>query len=454
MRRRIATLTVVAATLALAAFGVPLAVGITQLALVEEEAALARLADLTARSVQADLAHHVQPQGIPDSTGDVDLAVYGTDGQLILGRGPAVADTDVASALAGHPSHSGNDGILITTLPVADGHDVHGAVRATRPVASLYSHLLPAWLGMIGLAGLVLLAVWQLARHQARRLAEPLVDLSTNARRLGDGDFGVRATTTGIAEIDSVAAALNDTAERLDELLARERAFSAEASHQLRTPLTGLRFRLEAALHVPGQDPRNAIAAGIECADQLENTIDELLLLAREPEATRGEPVDVESLVRDVIATRLEELRAAGRPVGCSAEPPSLPRSPVSPAAVRQILNVLLDNAEIHGSGRVKITLRDASGAIAVDVADEGRGLDTESPGGQQRSGMGLGLARRLAEAEGGRVVMTSSSPTVFTMLLPAERSHDQNAGDESAAHQPGNAVQHVEHPLVRAKPS
>lgn len=423
-------LAVLVASLALVLFGAPLAFGAAQLALADEQASLQRLAAITARSVQSELSHGEHIDEVPVGSG---LSVYDDHGELVAGSGADPGDEAVRAALHGISSHGQGDGTLTVTVPVPGEHDtVLGAVRAVRPVSVIYQHLIPAWLGMLALAFLVLGVVWQLARRQARRLTEPLEALAVNARRLGDGDFGVRAAPANVAEIDAVGRALNDTAERLDALLARERAFSAEASHQLRTPLAGLRLRLESALlasdgasdgtsdGTSDGEVRRAVRAGITSADQLERTIDELMLLAREPGATRGEPIDVGGLVADVAAARRERLVHVGRGLDEDATA-DLPRAPVSAAAIRQVLGVLLDNAEVHGAGTVRVTIRESAGAVAIDVADEGRGLDPDAIGSARSGGMGLGLALRLAEAEGGRLVLTRPSPPVFTLLLPVE---------------------------------
>jgi signal transduction histidine kinase len=417
VRRRLVGLAVLAATLAVVLFGALLAFGVAQLAVTEEQASLQRLAVVAARSVQTELAHDDNPS-LPDSGDDTGLAVYDAAGDLLLGDGPPDGGDPVRAALDGKPVQTEEAGVLVVTVPVAGEHEILGAVRATRPVASVYRHLVPAWLGMAGLAVFVLAVVWGLAHRQARRLARPLETLAMNAQRLGDGDFGVRAQPAGIPEIDAVGRALNDTAERLDAQLARERAFSAEASHQLRTPLAGLRLRLESALGMPDRDAREAVRAGITSADQLERTIDELLLLAREPASTRGEPVDLAALVAEVVTPRTDRLSASGRGLEMEVEE-NLPHSTVSAAAVRQVLGVLLDNAEVHGAGTVRVTVRDSTGAVAIDVSDEGDGLDADVMVTPRPGGMGLGLARRLAEAEGGRLVLSQPTPPVFTLLMP-----------------------------------
>jgi signal transduction histidine kinase len=248
---------------------------------------------------------------------------------------------------------------------------------------------------------------------------------------LGGGDFSVRTAASGIPEIDSAGASLNTTAERLGSLIGRERAFSAHASHQLRTPLTGLRLGLETALDAPDGDLRAAVAGAIGSADRLERTIEDLLSLAREP-SRPGTPLDMAALAEEARATWGPVLAARGRQLRLQAAPDA-PASTAAPAAVRQALWVLLDNAVQHGAGTVTVTVRDAGGALAVDVADEGRG---PSDGGRSKGqGIGLGLARSLAEAEGGRLRLTRPAPPVFTLLLPGG---PEEPDDEATTAVPG----------------
>jgi signal transduction histidine kinase len=237
----------------------------------------------------------------------------------------------------------------------------------------------------------------------------------------------VQSRAAGIAEIDSVGNALNSTASRLDALLARERAFSADASHQLRTPLAGLRLRLESALDQPEPDWRLVAADSLGAADRLQQTIDELLLLARERPGNHGAPADIHALMSEIKNGWGHRLATSGRALELDVAP-QLPRPQASAAATRQVLAVLLDNAELHGVGTVRVTVRETGDAIAVDVSDDGPGLDPDTPAapfssgpeGAPGHGIGLALARRLAEAEGGRLVLAQASPPVFTLFIPA----------------------------------
>jgi signal transduction histidine kinase len=157
------------------------------------------------------------------------------------------------------------------------GERVSGALRAERSDAVVASRAHRAWLALAGLALAVLALATAAAFLLARRLAAPLERLAGAARRLGDGDFGARAPRAGVAEVDEVGAALDATAQRLDDLVTRERAFSADASHQLRTPLAALRLELE-ALELQGEE----LPAALAQVDRLQETVDTLLAVARD----------------------------------------------------------------------------------------------------------------------------------------------------------------------------
>ena len=441
MRSRIVGLAVWASVLAITLFGVPLGVAVYQYAVQTERDALERVADAVAIEVSGDVDAGDYVGRVDREWGDaaryVDIVVYDEDGDRIGGtrargdgRGPRGDGREgdgreLAEALDGGVGYGTDDDDLVVMVPVTHSDDVIGAVEARAPRSAVLYKVAVVWGVMAALAALAVAAAWLLGRRQARRLARPLEDLAVAAHRLGDGDFSVRSRPGGVREIDAVGSALNSTASRLDDLLARERAFTADASHQLRTPLAGLRLRLEAALERPGEDVRPAIAASLADADRLEATIGELLALARDQRAQRAYPLDLTALLDELSQEWRARLALQGRDLEVLIDP-EVPDPSASAAAVRQVLAVLVDNATTHGAGTVAITVREAPGAVAIDVSDEGPGV--REPEGllfarraDQRDGHGIGLAlaRRLAEAEGGRLELARPQPPVFTLLLP-----------------------------------
>ena len=413
MRGRIQWVGVLAAALAIGLFGIPLAVAVVVLFRSDERSELDRAADTTAVRLAPELAAGQVPATMPSSEEDMQVAVYGLDGRRLLGRGPDVADLPVRLAVGGAAAGGNDAGDFVAAVPVTSGTRVVGVVRAASPESRVWLQVGVAWLAMAGLAVTATAAATLLARQQSRRLADPLVRLAGAAQTLGDGDFTVRLAPTGIAEIDAAGAALNRTAERLGDLVARERAFSADASHQLRTPLTGLRLRLETALDAGG-DLRPAVTAALDGADRLEQTIEELLALARD---VPREPADLPALLATL---------QSDRPLRVVVEP-DLPRTSASAAATRHILDVLLDNALQHGAGTITVTAREVGTAVAVDVADEGPGVTDPDTLFRRRDpdatghGIGLAMARALAEADGGRLLLANPGPRpTFTLLLPA----------------------------------
>lgn len=427
MRRRIVTLSVLAAVLAITLFGVPLGYAVAQSFLGDEVSEAEHVADVAAINVAADLA---RARSVPDLHGaenDVHLGLYSPDGVRLSGVGPRRGDRVVHRAAQGQVVSDDDDaGNLVVAVPVTDGSTVTGVVRAATAYTSAWLQIAAAWALMLGLATLAVALTWLLARRQARRLATPLETLAESAQRLGEGDFSVRTSRSGIAEIDAASSALDTTADRLGDLVDRERAFSSNASHQLRTPLTGLRLTLETALDLPPEAREGAILSAIESADRLERTIDDLLALARHAPLPRAE-LRLPGLVEGWSATWRPIVQGRGRDLRVSMAPDA-PAGRASEAAVRQVVDVLLDNAVVHGAGTVTLTLRDAGQILAIDVADEGAGPPDPALVFQRRDGavpghgIGLALARSLAEAEGGRLLLSRAAPPVFSLLLPTTR--------------------------------
>jgi signal transduction histidine kinase len=427
VRRRIVWLSVFAAALAITLFGVPLGYAVAQSFLGDEQAESERVADSAAITVAADLTRGDAPSHLTARQGDITVGVYGSDGVRIAGLGPARADVVVRDAASDRRVSSADDvaGQLVVAVPVIDGDRVTGVVRSATSYTPVRWRIAGAWGLMLGLGALAVAVTWLLARSQARRLARPIEALAETAQRLGSGDFSVRTTVSRIPEIDAAGAALDTTARRLGELVERERAFSADASHQLRTPLTGLRLGLETALDLPAGAHRAAMTAAIESADRLERTVADLLALARDSHRA-GAPLLIPELVTDWTAAWGPVLDGRGRKLRVDVAP-DLPVSSASPAAVRQVVDVLVDNAVSHGAGTVTLAVRDAGGAVAIDVGDEGDGppdpaaIFSRRGEGAAGHGIGLALARSLAEAEGGRLRLARPAPPVFSLLLPAQ---------------------------------
>jgi signal transduction histidine kinase len=423
MGKRIVTLAMLAATLATSLFGIPSALFAARYYRAYEGNKVERAANKAAIRVAADMFHGRVIDQLPALEPGAGVAIYTAGGRIVVGEGPPTADSVVIRTLTDKRGHRATGGgQILAAVPIVDGPRVSYVLRASSSTKHLYLRILKTWVLMLTLEVVVLALTWQVARRQARRLARPLEHLSATARTLGDGDFSVRAQPSGIPEIDAAGGALNQTAERIGDLVERERAITANASHQLRTPLTGLRLGLEAALDSPHADHRQAIVDAVATTERLGDTIDDLIALARN--ATRvSEPLPLNTLLREISDTWGSRLAAAGRQLQLSVGA-DLPPSLAATAAVRQILAVLIDNAVQHGVGTVTVHARDASATTAIDVSDEGTELghyqnDLLYRRATTGHGIGLSLARDLAEAEGGRLRLSSRTPTTFTLFLP-----------------------------------
>jgi signal transduction histidine kinase len=322
-------------------------------------------------------------------------------------------------------------GDLAVIAPIPSDQKTVGTVRAALPYEVITQRVYRAWAAMAvfavaatGLAALV-------ARRQAVRLATPLERLTHAARALGDGDFTVRAELFGVAEADTASQALEDTAAHLGRLLASERAFSSDVSHQLRTPLTALRVGLESAVTRPEADVQAALRDALHRSEHLSDIVDDLVSLLRNP-GFAAVPVYVGALLAEVTGRWAGPLAARERRLDLAADP-HLPRCMAPPAAVRQILDVLISNALWHGAGTVTVGANYADGYIDIEVSDEGPGLSAEPAERGDGHGRGLPLARSLAAAAGGTLMLRRAAPRpVFSLSLPAATG--VRPGDQLAA--------------------
>ncbi|MEA2318229.1 MAG: hypothetical protein QOD44_2418 [Solirubrobacteraceae bacterium] len=408
------------ATLAVLLFAIPLGFVLAQSYRDRE------LLRLQRDTVAATRAIDVSPNGsdpveLPPSR-DV-LGVYDRLGRRVAGRGPARPDAVVRAVLRNaRPATRSENGRLVAAVPLVVGERVRGVVRAQRPDAAVERSARDAWLLLGGLAAGVVLAAAIAATVLGRRLARPLERLAVAARRLGEGEFTVRAPRAAIPEVDAVSTALDATAQRLDRLLARERAFTADASHQLRTPLAALRIELE------GMELRGYTAAELPAAlaqvDRLQATVDTLLAVARDAPRAGGR-IELSALLAEVEARWHGPLALQGRPLRVESRARHQAAAASGPV-VLEIVDVLVSNAQRHGAGAVSLAARDVGGWLAVDVADEGPGFPGDPEEAFERRvdagahGIGLALARSLADAEGLRLSVTHAGPRpVITLLLP-----------------------------------
>lgn len=430
MRRRILAAIVSVTALAVIGFGVPLALVVSRTYRDEAVKDLERQADRAAVEVPASSLTSDDPVELPPADGSTRLALYGADNDRLLGEGPATGDLAVRRALRGEVDDVSADGLLVVAVPVTSEEQVFAAVRAARPLSELRAQIYRAWLAMAALGALIVALAAIVARWQAGRLSRPVLDLVDTAERIGDGDFSARAPRSGVAELDAAGRALGETAERLGALVTRERAFSADASHQLRTPLTGLRLLLENTGD-DGADPETVHEALHE-VDRLEQTIEDLLHLGRDVDRPR-DLLDLEALFTDAERAWHGRFAVVARPLRVSIVRP-VPAVRASRRALRQILDVLLANALEHGAGVVTLTARPASAGLSLEVSDEGPGvlgdptrLFHRRPEHATR-GIGLPLAAMLADGEGARLSLRAPGPRpVFSLLLPmaSPRSDD-----------------------------
>jgi signal transduction histidine kinase len=268
---------------------------------------------------------------------------------------------------------------------------------------------------LLGLAIGALLAAAALAAVQAHQLARPLERLAARAARIGDGDFSLQPVgRTHIPEIDDIESALDHSSQRVDAMLSNERHFTADATHQLRTGITGIAMRLE----ILSMNDSTAVVSEAEAAlvqtHQLNSTIDELLAVTRNRSDQERTVFDLATLINDHVKEWQPRFNAVKRVI-------SVITSHTAPPVVGtkglagQVVDILIDNALRHGAGTVTLMIDGPS----VVVIDQGPGVSPHRLKSMfdgpvdpaARHGRGLALARRLAQVDGATLDVVGNFP-------------------------------------------
>jgi signal transduction histidine kinase len=332
---------------------------------------------------------------------------------------------EIAAALRGSPNwevrHSvtlGQD-LLVSAVPVRNAGGILAVVRISYPMSDVAESIHRAW-WFLAVVGLVTLAIGlALAAWLARWLTRPLARAAAVTRSIADGDLDARVPETGPPEVKELARDMNVMTEHLGELVRANREFAANASHQLRTPLTALRLSLEEA--VDGPDPRGEARAALADADRLEAIVGSLLALGAERE--RGtDRVDVAKAAGEIAA------RHTSKPGTMAAPAPAVTVTVTGndfamadPERLRQVLGNLVDNALRFARQAVRIDIVARGDRLVVRVDDDGPGIAPEerarvfhrfSRGREPRgsgSGLGLAVARELARVDGASITVGES---------------------------------------------
>ena len=329
---------------------------------------------------------------------------------------------EIAAALDGtvatgtrHSRTLGTD-LLYVAVPVASGGVVHGAARITYPTSEVDERVRRYWLILAAIAAVVLAVAVALAGGFARWIVRPLSRVDAAAGEVAAGNLAVRVPAAGPPELRRLAGSFNEMVAKLQALLHSQEQFVADASHQLRTPLTALRLRLENLAQDAESQQSEELEGALDELERLGALVDGLLTLAR---ADRAASAPVELDVAAAIDERVEAWSALAeeQQVQLQARAHGRPHALVTPGRIEQVLDNLLANAlEVAPAGTsIDLTAARVEGWVEIRVQDRGPGMSPDEiarafdrfwRAGTSEAGFGLGLAivQRLVHADGGEI--------------------------------------------------
>ena len=358
-------------------------------------------------------------------TNAAGLSIASSDPSVLIGT-DFTNRPEVVKALTGIPavgerkSATLGETLVFVAVPVLLGDSVLGVVRLSNPKSQIDEEVRNRVIGIV-IAGLfTLLAAVGIAIPLALTIARPITKLTRRTERLADGDFSVRADdATGPPEVRELSRSFNAMAGRLGLVIENQRHFASAASHQLRTPLTALRLRLEQAQELVPPDASvlaDTLDASRAEADRLQEMVEQLLALAR---LEGGSTATMSVNASEIAHSRMEmwESLAAERGVRISGRIAEHASCAVIDGALEQIVDNYIDNALTvapEGSEIVVSVVR-SENHVVIDVIDAGPGLQPEqrdkaferfwrgaATTNSAGTGLGLAIVLQLATASGG----------------------------------------------------
>ena len=408
MIRRLSVTYVVLVAAALLAFKVPLAVPVSEHVRDDTEAAVQR--DATAMALLLANGDQASSDSLATTILRYERETPGSVEVLPSWRGGTQADwTDTA---------------LVVTVPASSDE----AVRISYPTGEIDGEVWEIWTVRALLAVGILAVAAVLGAVAVRRLTRPLRELHAMAGRLEDGDLTARAPVTGPPEMQMLARTLNSGAQRVESLIAAQQVFVADASHQLRTPLTALRLSLDnIADGVEDVAVREDVEQAASEVVRMSRMVNGLLVLAR-ADATSGgtEQVCLPEVTEQRLAVWRREAVEHGIRFAFTGAYDDVPMAVAGPGHVEQVLDNVLSNAlAVSPDGAtIRIDIQASRDAVVIEVHDEGPGLSSDEKArafdrfwrgrgltGRSGSGLGLAIVKQLVTDDGGSVVL-DDAPT------------------------------------------
>ena len=367
---------------------------------------------------------------VVDGTG---LVIADSDGPAKVGS--SYADRpEITTALGGAVADGRRDPgpsteeLLYVAVPVLNGDKVLGAVRITFPSSTVDQAVNQRLRGILTVAGITLLLAALVAFVIASNITRRIRQLEHVTEEFTQGNLHSRADESeGAPEIQSLAHSFNLMAERLNRMMEQQAAFAADASHQLRTPLTALQLRLERAMELAPQDPQAAVerldAAMVE-AERLQRLVEGLLVLSRAENSAN--PMLMKFDLAVIAQERVESWEALAAESNVTVELGNNPHVIVTAVsgAIEQVIDNYIDNAlAVSPQGStITVSSQIGQGHVTVHVMDEGPGISEtdiskafnrfwRAKSDESGSGLGLAIVERLVTASGGAVKLENRDP-------------------------------------------